>query len=570
MNNGHTRESKHRIAVLEDEEVETFVAFCEYAYTGDYKVPALPESTVSASTKVSAQAPKQQHDVQSESIESRRNSVLSWRGTYRTESFSSAALPLVPSPPPENVVEDNGETHGLQDDPIPEKNGLEEASEGNSHEVVEDRVEDAAAPSETHDPVSDEQLVAHDRPDDEVEPENATDSSVHLVSSHEIEQVTTDSGERATLEDALPEEQPIEEPEYVYTPKKSSAKMRKCKKTCQKKSHKHPLEDKCPTSLTPPSTPPSQSAEPTILEELVPVGQSEQEAALPETPDPEFEGQRAEGTLAEAQPEVSTPRAQSPSASAIDEPRSPESVRSQSTNKGFSRSSPSPAPSVKSTSVSTAHQETSSDRPMLDMSFAKQRFEPFRHTAGLDLWGDFKAIQYEDENAPPAASSTSQACTPPYLTFHAKLYVFATRYLIPALAQLCLRKLHADLVQLPLDETIGDLEPAGANKFHTSDAQSLVLDLLHYAYTKTTRLEPISPTSATQLRENELRRLVVHYAACRVKELARWHAVSESGMATPVVTGRYTPGAKQAKPMSMKALLDQTPELASDLVYRMM
>ncbi|KAJ6105222.1 hypothetical protein N7523_010032 [Penicillium sp. IBT 18751x] len=36
MNNGHTRESKHRIAVLEDEDVETFVAFCEYAYTGDY------------------------------------------------------------------------------------------------------------------------------------------------------------------------------------------------------------------------------------------------------------------------------------------------------------------------------------------------------------------------------------------------------------------------------------------------------------------------------------------------------------------------------------------------------
>ncbi|KAF7716796.1 Uncharacterized protein PECH_006804 [Penicillium ucsense] len=561
MNNGHTRESKHRIAVLEDEEVETFVAFCEYAYTGDYKVPALPESTVSASTKIIAQASTQQHDVQSESIESRRNSVLSWRGTYRTESFSSAAPPLVPSPPPESVVEDNGEMHGLQDDPIPEKNGLEEASEGNSHEEAEDRVEDAAAPSETHDPASHEQLVAHYRPNDEVEPENATNSSVHLVPSHEIEQVTTDSGEHATLEDALPEEQPIEEPEYVSTPNTSSAKMRKCKKTCKRKSHKHRLENKCPTSLTPPSTPPAQSAEPTILEELVPVGQSAQEAALPATPDPGFEEQREEDTSAEAQPEGSTPRSQSPSVSAMDEPRSPESVRSQSTNKGFPRSSPSPAPSVKS---------TSSDRPILDMSFAKQRFEPSRHTAGLDLWDEFKAIQYEDENAAPAASPTTQACTPPYLTFHAKLYVFATRYLIPALAQLCLRKLHADLVQLPLNETIGDLEPAGAYKFHTPDTQSLVLDLLHYAYTKTTRLEPINPTSATQLRENELRRLVVHYAACRVKELARWHAVSESGMATPVVTGRYTPGAKQAKPTSMKALLDQTPELASDLVYRMM
>ncbi|EDN06131.1 predicted protein [Histoplasma mississippiense (nom. inval.)] len=39
MNNGHTRESRHRIAVLEEEDVETFVGFCEYAYTGDYTVP---------------------------------------------------------------------------------------------------------------------------------------------------------------------------------------------------------------------------------------------------------------------------------------------------------------------------------------------------------------------------------------------------------------------------------------------------------------------------------------------------------------------------------------------------
>ncbi|KAF3898280.1 hypothetical protein GY631_1152 [Trichophyton interdigitale] len=39
MNNGHTRESRHRIAVLEDEDVETFTGFCEFAYTGDYTVP---------------------------------------------------------------------------------------------------------------------------------------------------------------------------------------------------------------------------------------------------------------------------------------------------------------------------------------------------------------------------------------------------------------------------------------------------------------------------------------------------------------------------------------------------
>lgn len=53
MNNGHTRESKHRIAVLEDEEVEVFTAFTQYAYTGNYTVPEQktePPSAQPAST----------------------------------------------------------------------------------------------------------------------------------------------------------------------------------------------------------------------------------------------------------------------------------------------------------------------------------------------------------------------------------------------------------------------------------------------------------------------------------------------------------------------------------------
>ncbi|KAI9753629.1 MAG: hypothetical protein M1815_006088 [Lichina confinis] len=40
MNNGQMRESKERIAVLEGVEVETFSAFCQFAYTGSYDVPA--------------------------------------------------------------------------------------------------------------------------------------------------------------------------------------------------------------------------------------------------------------------------------------------------------------------------------------------------------------------------------------------------------------------------------------------------------------------------------------------------------------------------------------------------
>lgn len=68
MNNGHTRESKHRIAVLEDEEVETFVAFCEYAYTCDYTTPP---------SKTSENSP------------------------LRTPPTPADIPPLTPSPPPE-------------------------------------------------------------------------------------------------------------------------------------------------------------------------------------------------------------------------------------------------------------------------------------------------------------------------------------------------------------------------------------------------------------------------------------------------------------------------------------
>ncbi|KAJ6105224.1 hypothetical protein N7523_010034 [Penicillium sp. IBT 18751x] len=98
----------------------------------------------------------------------------------------------------------------------------------------------------------------------------------------------------------------------------------------------------------------------------------------------------------------------------------------------------------------------------------------------------------------------------------------------------------------------------------------MVLDLLRYAYTKTTRLEPINPTSATQLRENELRRLVVHYAACKVVDLARYHSPGDSEAATPTLRPVDFRKVERAMVTSVveesPALLDMTPELASDLV----
>jgi hypothetical protein len=208
---------------------------------------------------------------------------------------------------------------------------------------------------------------------------------------------------------------------------------------------------------------------------------------------------------------------------------------------------------------------------MLDMSFAQQQAsspcEP-----GLSMWDEFVSLQYTDDSASKLSpvESTSDL---PYLTFHAKVYVFATRYLIPALAQLCLRKLHRDLLLISFTEH-ETADPSPSQKLGVLAARKaqLVLNLVHYAYTKTARLEPISPTSATQLRENELRRLVVHYAACKVKDLAKYHSPDDSATATPSLrpVDATVERAETSAPKSLRSLLDMTTELASDLVYRMM
>lgn len=39
INNGHMKESSTGIATLEDVEVETFIGFYKYAYTGAYVTP---------------------------------------------------------------------------------------------------------------------------------------------------------------------------------------------------------------------------------------------------------------------------------------------------------------------------------------------------------------------------------------------------------------------------------------------------------------------------------------------------------------------------------------------------
>jgi len=181
---------------------------------------------------------------------------------------------------------------------------------------------------------------------------------------------------------------------------------------------------------------------------------------------------------------------------------------------------------------------------------------------GGNTWDDFMTLDYVYR--PPQALQFTPDI--PYLVFHAKVYVFATRYLIPGLAQLCLKKLHGDLMSLSLVAPL----IAGADKEGDLDTNlfapraQMVLELLHYTYNNTTRVERVSGL----VRENELRKLASHYAACKVRELALY-----SPPMVPPMSPTHGPRAglnAVAAGVTLRDLLDNITELASDLVYRMM
>jgi len=123
-------------------------------------------------------------------------------------------------------------------------------------------------------------------------------------------------------------------------------------------------------------------------------------------------------------------------------------------------------------------------------------------TKAEQLWSDFKSLEFEDKHPHksdkqlPAANGglSSASQTIESLLYHAKIYLFAEKYLIDDLRILSLRKLLASLQDFDLTlQTSGD-----------------ILELLELAYTHTARQESS---------ENELRALVVHYAACKIEIL---------------------------------------------------
>lgn len=487
MNNGQTRESKHRIVLLEDEEPETFVAFCEYAYTGDYTVPI---SLGSCSDGV---------------------------------SVSVSVPPPVPSPPPRSVVS-LGPSFGPAGGPGSERRVPESTTNGDKAVSVDDRDEPAFD-------VDAKDGFEEIRGDGDVTPVQGQlkSESTPTVTPGDVDQRSIPAGPAAGVDDDS----------WSFNAGISAPKPEKKGRRGKKFKKKRHIQAQSAEDLTP-------------------------NLASPWTPPPE---KQVEG--------VGTPR---PTEEPVGTAASTVIIENWEQ-------------AVASTTADDDGEvQNAKIKPTIDTSFTRQQQQQQQIPAsqGVSLWDEFVRLDYIDGRPsyvsspagpsprPLSTHSTIRSTTKaddtdiPYLAFHAKVYVFATRYLIPALAQLCLRKLHRDLVHLSFPGPRSNYDNEDEIAFTTAKAR-MVLDLLHYTYTRTSRLEPVSPasstTTATELRDNELRKLVVHYAACKVRDLAEYCPPLGSAVAAPSVRA-VDGGTSDSK--GLQGLLDSTTELASDLVYRMM
>lgn len=104
------------------------------------------------------------------------------------------------------------------------------------------------------------------------------------------------------------------------------------------------------------------------------------------------------------------------------------------------------------------------------------------------LWERFRSLEFSNKLASPSPN--------PDILFHAKLYVFATKFLIEPLRQQCQGSIHRDLCKLSLDP----------------EKQIFIIYLLKFTYAHTGRGEPSG--------RSRLRDLIIHYIACKVRTLA--------------------------------------------------
>ncbi|KAL4784677.1 hypothetical protein BJX76DRAFT_212358 [Aspergillus varians] len=455
MNSGQTRESKHQIAILEDEDVETFVAFCEYAYTGDYVAPP-PGSREDHREQDSVNNP--------------------FNGTF-------------PGDPAAGLGQPSGELVEVS----------RKVNEGALNEDKTGREDGDRDEGEAGAPI--QQLGRKDK-------QQAWHPSINTEYPPQSPAATPRESNQSPASST-----------YISP---SRGRRRRRGKTNEQEF----LQD--PTSkLTPPCTPPGAGR--------VEPAQTANNPVIEPAEDPH--------ALTEADQTTSQlmGHPESTFGNDVDDKNEYEGDRLRR-EEGSTRSRA---------------------RPVIDTSFANQQFSP-RHEKGTSLWDEFTGIDDNDFRTSahkPRPSNPLSAIGLPYLIFHAKLYVFATRYLIPDLAHLCLQKLHHDLLKLAFPDPDPENQYVEQLVLTTTKAR-MVVDLLNYTYTKTTRLEPITPSSATQLRDNELRRLVVHYAACKLRDLAEYCPPTE-----PIAGYPFHP--ERPSTRGFRVLLDTLPELASDLIYRM-
>lgn len=123
----------------------------------------------------------------------------------------------------------------------------------------------------------------------------------------------------------------------------------------------------------------------------------------------------------------------------------------------------------------------------------------------------FKGLRFVGDEA--------TSCPNPDFLAHAKLYVFATRYLVDPLREQCVKSLHRDLCSLSLNK----------------ETTTYILDLLEYTYEQTSRQEPDGCYS--------IRALIILYISCEVQTL--------------VENTRF------------RRILDEHGEMASDLVLKL-
>ena len=115
-----------------------------------------------------------------------------------------------------------------------------------------------------------------------------------------------------------------------------------------------------------------------------------------------------------------------------------------------------------------------------------------------ELWRKLESRKYYDSPTRFSPRKNKEACENYSEIFlsHARLYVFAEKWGIDSLIKLCLHKLQHTLVAFDLyDKRVGD-----------------IFDLLDYTYTN---------TGDGKNSTDELRTLVVRYAACKVEILTR-------------------------------------------------